>query len=583
MAPSIGAMSAYLDPALCANPCGQGGAIELCANNAVNACSGCQIVQYCSKECQKKHWPLHKVTCKSELMKTSWKPEWHRNHRIPVFISDRTPLAMFGTKKYLWGNMPALDILNLKDNEGDTDLNRDLALLFAASGDPRNIFKTVAGLPIGCKSRCHVTVNDMDFDIVARNAIMLLIALHYEPEEAVPMIIHFWYSALLPAMMVQSLQANVLPLIEDVCGKIASKASDALQAKTFTIRGRTLRLVLKKQEWLRLGTYFDVPEGLSAGDADSLRREVTLAPSRVDYRDRAMLNWTPTLRQCEERFRMTGILLPYGCSQGPDFDTPNPLRRLTKHRTFFQEKDWPMMDSACPREGWDCAEYTKHAPIAKADTYGALFFMLRDLLLRFCERVHKVKISFELFCINAVNIGNHTGTRRFDRIEISNICDRGYIGPQACFMAFSPLLKDKSANSKASMLMLFLNAVKEIDHTSSDTVSKQLRMSMAMNRTRKYLPIHKYTPPTSYGDPDLIRRTSCLDALTDYSGVFETFLRDELIAEGARANGLKIKDKHTIVEPWPYKVGMRATKKEFDILVAGSTSGYERYMEVEKL
>lgn len=36
----------------------------------------------------------------------------------------------FGGKKYLWGNTPAFDVLNLESNEG-VDYNEQLNLLFA--------------------------------------------------------------------------------------------------------------------------------------------------------------------------------------------------------------------------------------------------------------------------------------------------------------------------------------------------------------------------------------------------------------------------------------------------------------------
>lgn len=41
-------------------------------------------------------------------------------------------MAQFGTTKYLWGNMPAIDVLQLKANEGlDEKSSGDLNLLFA--------------------------------------------------------------------------------------------------------------------------------------------------------------------------------------------------------------------------------------------------------------------------------------------------------------------------------------------------------------------------------------------------------------------------------------------------------------------
>ena len=43
----------------------------------------------------------------------------------------------------------------------------------------------------------------------------------------------------------------------------------------------------------RLMAYSKVLEGLSAAKAQALRRDITLAPSRIDYREHAMLQWPP--------------------------------------------------------------------------------------------------------------------------------------------------------------------------------------------------------------------------------------------------------------------------------------------------
>jgi hypothetical protein len=343
MAPEMPDMSAFLNPPLCANNNTQtDGVYVVCQKSAEQCCGSCNLVQvrvsscwtlleayivltpsqYCSKECQVADWPHHKNTCKSAFLKGKWTPQWDVKGRRPAFIGG-APLATFGTMKYLWGNMPALDILALDKNEGTKDQDRDLHLLFAASGDLRNVVKTVVGVPDQHRGDCVVVLNDKEFDIVARNAIMLLTALYFNAETAVPMIIHIWYSALLPMSMAQALQSCILPLIMDVCEKIKSKPAGSLQAKTFSINGRKLRLVLKKEEWSHLAEYFQIPAGLKATDADTVRRRVTLAPERIDHRERAMLQWSPALRQVETRFREVGIMLPYGCSTAT-FDTPNP-------------------------------------------------------------------------------------------------------------------------------------------------------------------------------------------------------------------------------------------------------------------
>lgn len=220
--------------------------------------------------------------------------------------------------------MPALDILQLQNNEGSAcATNHDFSLLFAASGDFRNVIKTIAGMPDGYKGKCVAVLNDIDFVIVARNAIMLLVALQFEPGVAVPMIIHLWYSALLPGYMVQAIQSTILPMIEDVCRKTNNKSASALQVKNFEISGRKLSITLKKDEWARLARFCQVPEGLTTKDAQRIRHRIMLAPERIDYRDRALLNMPAGVRQGEMHFRYTGVLLPYGCSTA-EFDTPNP-------------------------------------------------------------------------------------------------------------------------------------------------------------------------------------------------------------------------------------------------------------------
>lgn len=87
--------------------------------------------QYCSAECQKEHWTLHKIDCKHPQSKDSWKPDWHVEKRNPTFIGDDVPAVVsHGQKKFLWGNVPAVDILRIQQNEKGA-LPTNLNLLFA--------------------------------------------------------------------------------------------------------------------------------------------------------------------------------------------------------------------------------------------------------------------------------------------------------------------------------------------------------------------------------------------------------------------------------------------------------------------
>lgn len=270
------------------------------------------------------NWSCHKKSCKSDLMKRNYIPGWIKQDRVPSWVSDNGLSSDFGTNQYLWGNMPAIDILNMKNIESVCDIRRDVNLLFAASGDIRNVVKSMTeGLPDGYSGRCLLVINDINFMIVARNVVLLFVALSFEPDLAAAMMIHIWYSALLPHDMLDSLRQVMLGKVVEVCDKIKNKPLAFLQAKTFLFGKRTLRLVLKKHQWNELKDYLNTPEDLTLEIAQTIRRRVMLAPERVDYLHRALCNQPSAMRVATMTFRKDGILLPHGASRD-QFDVPNP-------------------------------------------------------------------------------------------------------------------------------------------------------------------------------------------------------------------------------------------------------------------
>ncbi|KAF5713300.1 SET MYND domain-containing protein [Fusarium globosum] len=404
-------------------------------NAGKSGCANCRLVVYCSSECQKAHWPLHKVHCKSPMNSENWRPEWVVQKRIPSFVpNNEVPTSSsFGGDSWLWGSVPALDVLKLDANEGESYKGK-LSLLFAASGDIRNVVKTIAQLPLGWDQPIDITMNDIDFSVVARNAIILLITFTAGDEnEAIDCIIHIWYSSSIRKSDHAILEERIRPLIQTVCDKIKSKPADRVLGKTWTFGKRSLRLVLTKAAWDKLLSYATIPEGLTMERANQIRKAVTLAESHFDFLERHYLCAIPSHRVPQQRYREDGILQPFG-AQRSEVTILNP--------TFFQPPfHWPIPGGLDPRDGWSPKdlEDTDNGP-ATSDIYGKLLTHLRFMLKSFMSRIANTNISFQLLNIEATKLLDQLEEGSFDRIEVSNISDSVHLGPHLTVLVMSPLL-----------------------------------------------------------------------------------------------------------------------------------------------
>jgi hypothetical protein len=82
-----------------------------------------------------------------------------------------------------------------------------------------------------------------------------------------------------------------------------------------------------------------------------------------------------------------------------------------------------MKDDSDPLNGWNIDEIMQHAPPAKKDMYGAMYFYLQKLLLRCCSKVRSSNIDLQLFQVNALELPNLLKgcgqASSFDGIEVS--------------------------------------------------------------------------------------------------------------------------------------------------------------------
>lgn len=162
---------------------------------------------------------------------------------------------------------------------------------------------------------------------------------------------------------------------------------------------------------------------------------------------------------------------------------------------------------------------------------------------------------------------------------MANITDRGYLG-LGCLNIFAPLLRPLDKNPHATILTLFLNAVAEVK-TDDDVFG-------TLNRERAR--IIAYLPPSrdsmartgNVTDAETVRRISALDLLLDVDSLFVRYMRESSFSTFAKNSGLRHKPKHTLIEPWPLRLGKRATKADFEKLFGSGHQGHERYIEWQR-
>ncbi|KNG89153.1 hypothetical protein ANOM_002986 [Aspergillus nomiae NRRL 13137] len=563
-----------MQPFLCAN-WRQDHSATRCLGAGTKGCTGCHLVMYCGKDCQTAHWPVHKLDCKNPMRKAAWRPAWEVENRVPHFIDnsdeEHTPVAMHGGSKYLWGNVPAFDLLQLKDNEGE-DYSRDLSLLLAASGDLRNLVKTIVSLPGSYRGRIHIDINDRDETVVARNLVFLLVAFHLPPDVASVAILHLWYSAFLPESLLQSVRGAVFPAISEFLAADPVQAASVLQ-KMWSCRSSTLSAALSRTEWDRVLSYLPEAPDISYEKAAALHESITLAHSRRDYRDRALFPLHPSWRLSLWKFRSDGILLPFGASR-EDFRVPNPT-------LFHNEHPWPMPDSADPLQGWTLTEILRPSYGAKHDLYGQLYVSLKRNLHSFCERLHTLKLSICLFKQDAMDLPDKLATLRgretfYDRIELANIADLGYLGPAKTLALFGPLLKARNENPKATLIMLFLNATREMS-TPADQLAS---MPRAMETLQRFLPMRpRHGDPKNKYNAEFLNQMSAADLFTDNDTLFNRLVERARFRDMGRLLGLGMKIHNSIVAKWPLRLGDNPTQHEFEMAFWSGHTGCERYVE----
>ncbi|KAH6896244.1 hypothetical protein BKA70DRAFT_1316688 [Coprinopsis sp. MPI-PUGE-AT-0042] len=528
----------------------------ICSNPGTLKCSACKLVSYCSKDCQKSHWQRHKTACKDPMMRSDWAAAWGGQGRLPSFVGDG-PASFenrvedhFGRGLNLWGNTPAVDLLNLASNEKDA--HQDYNTAFAASGDLRHIVKTVNGLPDDFSGKLNVVINDHSPPVVCRNITLLLIlATVPQPTLAADIALHFWYSTFLPGAYRLKISASITRLMAHLCHDppVPFKVSETTDL--------ILRALSPQFGWMKetFTWYIEGSGRFELEDAQTEYDRVRTAPSRQDYRDRMYANLKPSHRVAFQLYRRFGLILPFGAVNA-HFNEVN-------HSLFSNEGGWLQTDFADPLEGWDLDEVVeagKRHGASVEDIYGCLYFFLGEQLIEFRSRLARFRISFKFFAMDARSLSTSIrddiwsevdlpSTIRFDRIAVSNIIDKNYVGLRETVTSWAPLLAD------TKYAAIFLSQRDGKCEGAGETgfknvMDKMMKHPYFGNRTKG-----KIADSSSFDGLFTTVFSSLVDAdaLYENSGPFEKYLAGEGLGGILRENRLKLRKRHSIV---PHRLGV---------------------------
>jgi hypothetical protein len=135
--------------------------------------------------------------------------------------------------------------------------------------------------------------------------------------------------------------------------------------------------------------------------------------------------------------------------------------------------------------------------------------------------------------------------------------------------------------------MLFLNVFGEETQLKPGGSTKQ-DMQTSMSQLAPFIEkgyramAKSNTQTSSLTNPEMVKYASCLNFFGNFDKHFDKFLDTVRMKQRAEKAGLKIKETHSIIEPWPLRLKKTSTQEEFDKHCSVSVTGYERYMEFGK-
>ncbi|XP_038048046.1 uncharacterized protein LOC119722095 [Patiria miniata] len=455
-------------------------------------CSGCNDAWYCDTDCQRHGWPFHKAKCKG----------------IMAFVKQLSLKLLrpklFGSFPYYIGNTMAKDFLQLENNELSANREekvhamQEYHVLSAGCGNLRHTVLTAASLPDMYQGKLHVTLNDYDPFVMARNVLFLFMLVRFADTDYIASsLTTIWYSLhiskreydLIKTSLDELIQMSAQQLHDASKGLVRLLDEDLIYLKVVWGRWRALECQRDKTTSINLRqqrkVLFDNCPFAKVNHPHYL--------SRINEKDRKMI---------EEWFEH-GLFFPYEAKE-KDMPFDNPTLTAQNASKIIPGKDvrlFLLLNNAqavphedarfvyciqplrIPFEVWDCLRVREHTPGSHSSPMVMYHKYVTNLLQKVKSLILQGRLLIHVSLANCLDFPNHHQTLsmpNYDRIFTSNVAD--YVGIPRLLHTFKPLLNDN--NSYSAIVTESMNWLETVPGSKPDVKHiSDSQLANIMNRT----------------------------------------------------------------------------------------------------
>jgi hypothetical protein len=210
--------------------------------------------------------------------------------------------------------------------------------IFLGSCDLRQVVRTINALPSDYSGSLKILINDPIPHAACRNVVLLLMLGAISDDAlAADIALHFWYSAFLPHEYRLKITGKIMEILRWRSAKDSTSLPFPLGSRSklfFAIPPESFEAAFPN-----LYTY------RSTTETKAKYNQMRNAPSRQELRDRMYANLRPSHRVAFQKYRRSGVVLPFGAAHA-HFNLLNPS-------LFSSSAEWLLTDFADPLGGWE--------------------------------------------------------------------------------------------------------------------------------------------------------------------------------------------------------------------------------------